>query len=227
MDDEKWLEVRPDTVLEFWFPDDSHYETMATHEQFWTWRMRGGADEDICRNFSELTKAAAMGQLDHWAGTPQGRLALIIALDQFPRSIWRDTPGAYAQDIKATRLAMEGIDNGHFDALGQVWEKQFYLIAISHCEGPDHLERMDRLLEIVETLVPQAPAQLQSFYALGIEHNEIVRDIIFRYGRHPHRNNTLGRISTTQENAYLETGDFPHQRPFPDDTDNEEPNLNV
>lgn len=217
---ETWLETKPDKVLEFWFPDDGHYKTMDAHKQFWTWRMRGGADKDICKNFSELTKAAAMGLLDHWAGTPRGRLALIIALDQFPRSVWRDTPAAFGQDIKATRLAIDGLENGDFDALTHVWEKQFMLISISHCEGPDHIQRMARVIEITKTLVPLAPVQLQTFYALGIEHNEIVRDVISKFGRHPHRNLVLGRISTPDEKTYIATGDFPHQREFPENAGN-------
>ncbi|WP_245541034.1 DUF924 family protein [Octadecabacter antarcticus] len=62
-------------------------------------------DATIIEKFGPLTTAAARGELDHWAQTQRERLALLIALDQFPRSLWRDTPSAFAQDIKATRLA--------------------------------------------------------------------------------------------------------------------------
>ena len=164
-----------------------------------------------------MTEAAACGRLDHWAETPHGRLALILALDQFPRSLWRDTPAAYAQDIKAVRLALEGKQNGHFDALAHPWEKQFYNIAIAHCEGPGHLARMDDVLASVEEIAAQAPDHLRDFYGLGVEHNETVREIIARYGRHPHRNPILGRVSTPDEEAYIATGDFPHVCGLPDD----------
>ncbi len=97
--------------------------------------MQGGMDAAIIERFGGLTMAAATGRLDHWADTARGRLALLIALDQFPRSLWRDTPAAYAQDIKAARLALDGIANGHFDTL-EPWEMMFFVIAISHCEGP-------------------------------------------------------------------------------------------
>ena len=204
--------MTPETVLDFWFPDDGHHNTGESHMQFWTWRMQGHADEAICANFAELTKTAAKGLFDFWADTPQGRLALIIALDQFPRSLWRDSPAAYGQDIKAARLAIEGIENGHYDALNNVWEKQFCLIAISHCEGPEHLQRMERLIDEAAKLLEIAPDHLSSFYKLGVEQSERVRDIISVYGRHPHRNGILGRISTPEEETYVAKGEFPHQR---------------
>jgi exodeoxyribonuclease-3 len=83
----------PQTVLDFWFPDDGHWESLETHLAFWEYRMRGGVDDAILRDFGPITEAAAQGELDHWADTPRGRLALLIALDQFPRSYWRGTPG--------------------------------------------------------------------------------------------------------------------------------------
>ncbi len=60
--------------------------------------MQGGADAEIMVQFSDLTELAAQGGLDHWTLKPHGRLALIIILDQFPRSVWRDGARAYAQD---------------------------------------------------------------------------------------------------------------------------------
>ena len=58
----------------------SAYEvTLVSHPaRFWKWRMQGGADADICARFGDLTRAAATGQLDHWAETPRGRLALLM-----------------------------------------------------------------------------------------------------------------------------------------------------
>lgn len=200
----------PDQVLDFWFPDDGHWQDMERHRAFWTWRTQGGADEDIKARFADLTLAAARGLLDHWAGTPRGRLALILALDQFPRSLWRDTPGAYGQDIKATRLALEGIENGHFAALDHVWERQFYIIAITHCEGPDHLARMELVLKLTEASVANIPEAISDYAERARSQRAKVRDIIARFGRHPHRNAILGRVSTPEEEAYIAAGDFPH-----------------
>ncbi len=203
---------RPDSVLDLWFPDDGHQNNPETHTAFWNTRMQGGMDEIICNDFAGLTMAAAQGFLDAWAETARGRLALLIALDQFPRSLWRNTPAAFGQDIRATRLALEGIRNGHYDALGAPWEKQFYIIAVSHCEGPDHLERMDVLVEMSNELAKTMPDSLQLFRERSVAQAERVRGIIQMFGRHPHRNPILGRVSTPAEEAYIATGDFPHLR---------------
>lgn len=201
----------PDNVLSFWFPDTGHQHDLATHGAFWDERMQGGMDARIVAEFAELTQTAATGLLDHWAETPRGRLALLIALDQFPRSLWRDSPAAFAQDIKAARLALEGIANGHFDGL-QPWEQTFFVIAISHCEGPDHLARMEALAGLVEAIIGRLPAPLMPM-ADGFRSRQAeVRQVIARFGRHPHRNQVLGRPSTPDELSYIATGDFPHLR---------------
>lgn len=204
------LDARAQEVLDLWFPDDGHWQSMETHKAFWTERMHGGMDATICTKFGDLTCAAARGELDDWAGTPRGRLALLIVLDQFPRSLWRETPAAFAQDIKATRLALEGIENGHYAALPVPWEREFYHIAISHCEGPDHLARMDLCLELAQAQAEIVPDGMEDYVTLVVGQTNRVRDNVIRFGRHPHRNPILGRLSTPDEEAYIATGDFPH-----------------
>lgn len=200
---------QPEQVLDLWFPEDGFWESA---ERFTGWikeRMYGGMDETICRDFAELTHAAARGELDHWAETAEGRLALLIALDQFPRSLWRDTPAAYAQDIKANRLVLEGIENGHFAAV-KPWKKLFYLIALGHCEGPDHLDRISLIEELTEVAVAELPPQLAYTADMMRAQNARVRSVIERFGRHPHRNAHFGRVSSAEEELHIATGDFPH-----------------
>ncbi|MEI2804618.1 DUF924 family protein [Albidovulum sp.] len=73
-------------VLDFWFPEgralDIDPDRRAEH---WRWRLHGGADAAIAARFGPLTERGAAGALDHWAATPEGRLALIVVLDQFSR----------------------------------------------------------------------------------------------------------------------------------------------
>jgi uncharacterized protein (DUF924 family) len=178
--------------------------------------MGGGVDEPIRSRFADLTEAVAKGLLDHWAATPRGRLALVIALDQFSRSVWRATPAAFSQDINAARLVLEALRCGHYDSLPTVWEKAFCLIALSHCEGPEHLERMDWVLALSAMLIEEAPEHLQLSYRLVEDQARLGRQVIARFGRHPHRNEVLGRLSTPEEEAYLAAGVFPHQRVIPE-----------
>lgn len=201
---------KPEQVLDLWFPDDGHWESVEAHTKFWQTRMQGGMDEIICRDFGPLTEAAARGELDHWAETPRGRLALLIALDQFPRSYWRDTPAAYGQDIKANLLVLEGLKNGHYEALKHTWERQFYIIALSHCEGPDHMARMDLCVELSKKQKEIGLPALAEMAERPVKQSLRVRGIIERFGRHPHRNPIYGRVSTPEEEAYIAEGDFPH-----------------
>lgn len=202
----------PTQVLDLWFPDNGHWTDRAAHGAFWDERMQGGMDAAIIAHFADLTEAAATCQLDHWAETPRGRLALLIALDQFPRSLWRDTPAAFSQDIKASRLALEGIENGDFDAGLTPWEQAFYAIALGHCEGPDHLARMDLARDLTERIAARFEPPLLDMADGFRRQVDRVRGIIARFGRHPHRNRILGRPSSPDEEAYIATGDFPHVR---------------
>ena len=204
----------PDDVLDFWFPDTGFWQN---REAFGDWihtRMQGGMDAAICADFAGLTTDAARGLLDHWAETPRGRLALLIALDQFPRSLWRDTPGAYAQDIKANLLVIDGVERGHFAAI-KPWERLFYVIALGHCEGPDHLARFDLIDRLTGQIIADLPPSLSFLGDQLRAQNTRVRGVIERFGRHPHRNPVYGRFSSPEEEAYIATGDFPHIRDKP------------
>jgi uncharacterized protein (DUF924 family) len=199
----------PEDVLAFWFPETGFWTDQTRFAQWIYDRMQGVMDQAICTRFADLTLAAAKGELDHWASTPRGRLALLLALDQFPRSLWRDTPAAFAQDIKAARLALEGIANGHVKAVAP-WERMFYVIALGHCEGPDHLDRITLLERLTEDLIADLPPSLPATGDRIRAQNARVRGVIERFGRHPHRNPILARPSSALEEAYIATGDFPH-----------------
>ncbi len=202
----------PDDILAFWFPDGPDPEPEA-HVRFWEWRMRGGAHAAIIDRFSGITGRAADGDLNHWARDPRGRLALIIVLDQFSRSVWAGAPRAFAQDPKALALCLDGLDNGHYDALESVWMKATFKLPLVHCEGPRHLANVDRNLVLAAAIAEEAHERLKPFYRkLAAEQATSVRDVIAAFGRHPHRNAVLGRASTPQEQAYLAKGAFPHQR---------------
>lgn len=208
--------MRPWTeVLDFWFPE-GHSMTVdaATHHDHWSWRMRGGADRAVIERFSDLAGNTAAGELDHWASDADGRLALIIVLDQFSRSIWRDTPRAFGQDPAALSLAMEGLANGHYEALDRPWLKVVHGLPLGHCEGADHRERLDLLIRLRAQIAEEAPAQLRPIYQSLVKQAMDVREVITTFGRHPHRNQMLGRASTPAEEAYIAKGDFPHRRAF-------------
>ena len=173
--------------------------------------MRGGANAEVIEKYSDVTQRAADGELDHWADTPLGRFALIIILDQFTRTVWAGTPKAFSKDPEALQLCLDGFDNGHFDALEHVWYKTAYKIPLEHCECPDHLANLDRAVAIAEALAEEAPDHLKEVYKRGGQQPKLHQAVVAAFGRHPHRNEILGRPSTDAELEYLAKGDFPHQ----------------
>jgi uncharacterized protein (DUF924 family) len=198
-------------VLRFWFPELSGANHARMVRQF-EWWFRGGADSAVAERFSLLLERATRGELDHWSNWPRPRLALIIVLDQFSRSLYRDTARAFAQDPKAFALALEGLEIGHYAALETPWEKTFFLLPLGHSEELAHL---GRAVALAEELAENAPPELRRVLEHSASQARGHRDVIARFGRHPHRNAVLGRQSTPEELDYLASGKLVHTRSIP------------
>jgi uncharacterized protein (DUF924 family) len=203
----------PEEVLSYWFPEginNADPETLRRQGKRW---MQGGpeVDKEITERFGKLLERARRGELDHWADTPRGRLALIIVLDQFSRHIYRGSPLSYAQDEKALELALEGIDLGMDRELGAM-ERNFFWLPLGHSED---LALHERSVRHAEDEAASAPSHLKALYEFGVSQAKAARSVIARFGRHPHRNEILGRTSTPEELEYLRTETPPHLRQPP------------
>ncbi|WP_051234185.1 DUF924 family protein [Halomonas halocynthiae] len=168
-------------VLRYWF-------TELTPAQWF--QKSSTLDADIGRRFGERLQAALRGELWRWRGTPHGRLAEVIVLDQFSRNIHRDTPQAFAADALALVLAQEAVARGD-DAYLEPHERAFLYMPYMHSES---LLVHDEAL----TLFDQ-PGLEQN---LAFEHRH--RDILLQFGRYPHRNAILGRESSAEERRFLQ-----------------------
>jgi uncharacterized protein (DUF924 family) len=198
-------------VLGFWFPSHLRDDHAVMARQF-EWWFRGGTDSEIRERFSKLLERAARGELDDWGDAPRSRLALIIVLDQFSRSVFRGTPRAFAQDPKALALALEGIELGHYAVLASPWEKTFFSMPLGHSEESRHLEMA---VELAEELARHAPPELRKMLEHSASQARGHRDVVARFGRQPHRNAILGRQSTPEEIEYLAKGELVHLRSVP------------
>jgi uncharacterized protein (DUF924 family) len=202
--------IGPEDILALWFPPGLDADEEAHRRQFQFW-FGGGVNALITQRYAGTHEAAARGDLDDWARAPRSRLALIIVLDQFSRSLHGGSGKAYAQDHKAVALAIDGVERGFYDQLATVWEKTFFVLPLGHSEQLAHL---DQCISLAEALVDEAPAHLRSFYEFSASQARGHREVIARFGRQPHRNAFLGRNSTAEERAYLEAGEFVHLRSF-------------
>ena len=197
-------------VLAFWFPPGLDADQAAHARQFQFW-FGGGANAGIAQRFAGIREAAARGALDAWAETPRGRLALIIVLDQFSRSLHGGTASAYAQDERAIGLTVDGLERGFHEKLATVWEKTFFILPLGHSE---RLADLDRCIALADALISEAPVQVRALYEFSASQARGHREVVARFGRQPHRNAALGRASTAEELEYLAAGSFVHQRSF-------------
>lgn len=182
----------PEDVLSFWFgtPVVNEDEMMARIHRW----FRGGAsmDEEVTRRFGPTVEAALRHELDRWAETARGRLALVLLLDQMTRSLYRNDPRCYAGDAHAQALSVEAFDRGMDRELGFI-ERVFLAMPISHAED---LVLQERVAGIASKSAANAPPEYRVMSAMSVEQTVKYLGIIRRFGRFPHRNATLGRDST-------------------------------
>jgi len=174
----------PGEVLAFWRAAGSE-----------RWYKRDDAfDTSVRERFLGLWQKALAGELSSWERTHDGALALIIVLDQFPRNMFRDDPKAYSSDALALEVARRAITRGA-DRHLEPELLEFLYIPFMHSE---HLADQLSCVELFRNA--GRPENLK--YAE--DHADIVR----RFSRFPHRNRVLGRLTTSEEQAFLDGGGF-------------------
>jgi uncharacterized protein (DUF924 family) len=174
----------PDAVLAFW---------QEAGPERW-FKADAAFDALIRERFLATHEAAARGQFASWEKTAKGALALVIALDQFPRNLFRGTARAFATDTHARDVAGRAIQRG-LDREFQPPQRNFFHLPYMHSENLADQERALAYMRAIGDIH-------------GIKYAEIHLDVIRSFGRFPHRNEALGRSSTPEETAFLEAGGF-------------------
>jgi uncharacterized protein (DUF924 family) len=176
--------VSPQTVVAFW---------RAAGPQKW-FGKDADFDHEIAARFLAAHEAAAAGGLSSWEATPEGALALLLLLDQFPRNMFRGSARAFATDPLARAVADRAIEQG-FDRSAASDERKFFYLPFEHSENLADQERSLALWRRASGGTPDRYAEIHA-------------DIIRRFGRFPHRNAMLGRATTPEEQAFLDAGGF-------------------
>lgn len=198
-------------LIEFWLGSQRlSPDNLDERKQLW-YGTDASIDASIKERFGDLVDAVLVGGRSDWEGEALSRLALIIALDQFPRNIYRGRAEAFAGDTRAVGLALDAIDTGMDGEVGLI-ERGFFYLPLQHAED---LTVQDRSVEVSVRHDAACRAAFDNFAGESIEFAREHRDIVSRFGRFPHRNKALGRPSTDEELAYLAAGapDFGQTRP--------------
>lgn len=164
-------------IYQFWF--------VSCSESDW-WNKSASFDLKVKSQFHVHHRMAMHGELAHWRQDPIGALCEIIILDQFSRNMFRDTPDAFSSDPIALCLAQHAIDKG-FDKQLNDTELSFLYMPFMHSES--------RLIhQQAEQLFRNLPN-----YEFELAHKKIID----RFGRYPHRNQILDRVSNDEELQFL------------------------
>ena len=187
---------RAQAVLDFWFgpPGDPERENPR---QIW-FRSTPEHDDRLRDLFLADYERAASGALEAWEAAPESALALVLLLDQVPRNIFRASPRTYATDPAALAVADRALARGFDAALPPAWRKFFYM-PFHHSED---LADQRRARALAESLPEDRDPDPERG---GLRrYGQPYIDVIARFGRFPHRNAILGRVSTAEEIAFME-----------------------
>jgi uncharacterized protein (DUF924 family) len=187
-----------DDILMFWFgPLDDQGLSQAEQHGLW-FKSSGSTDQKIREQFGASVEQALGGELNNWASSERGLMALILLLDQFTRNIYRGTPAAFSGDASALALAQAAIaDNRHLKL--PLIHRVFLYLPLEHSEAMQDQDRCVALFEEMTTAT--GLEQMVGFTRYASAH----RDVIAQFGRFPHRNPILDRDSNAAEEAYMAT----------------------
>ena len=170
--------IEPADIIDYWFSEKS--------KQFW-FASTPSIDKEITSRYETVWEKAASGGLSSWGETADGSVALIIILDQFPLNMFRGKAKGFKTESMAVEVALNAIDNG-FDEEMDNEKLLFLFMPLMHSENLDHQNLQVYLFEK---------------YNFNLDFSKHHRDLVKKFGRFPHRNEILGRMSTMEELDFL------------------------
>jgi len=192
-------QLRIEAILAFWFKEHTLSAPQIDRRMEIWFSEDPVFDMEIAKEFSDDVEKASKGALDHWAKTPEGRLALIILIDQFRRNIHRNTAQAFAKDQLALKLCVQGAMEKQDKELTPI-QKVFYYMPLQHAESR---KVQAKSVQIYHQLAGTVSATYRETFMTVAQFAELHKDIIDQFGRFPHRNKLLNRKNTPEEDGYL------------------------
>lgn len=174
--------MTPEIILDDWYSE--------RNKKYW-FRSTPEIDNEIKDKYELLWESAASGELNHWAETADGALALVIILDQLPLNMFRNTAKSFQTEQAAIKITRQAIAN-KLDKQLDSERLSFLYMPLMHSE-----QMADQNLSV--ELFEQAGLDDNARFAR--HHREIIR----QFGRFPHRNTILKRQSTQQEVDYMQS----------------------
>ena len=161
----------PEDILNYWF-----YEIGRER-----WFEEGDPlDSQIRDRFLEDHEKAVRGDLRKWEQTPEGTLALLLLLDEFPRHMFRGTPRSFENGETALDLARSAIIEHFDDRIDRQYKLLFYLPFLNS----ENIGNQRLALFYIRERVKDSEWLIKA---------EESHDAVLRFGRFPQRDAILGR----------------------------------
>lgn len=193
------VNVQAQDVLDFWFgPAGSATDIAQRQRKLWFGKS-AVLDQTVAERFTMILVDAVSSRLDHWSDTPQGRLALVIVLDQFPHHIHRNLPQAFTSEAQALALSLNALAAGEDLQLTPI-ERVFLYLPLEHAES---IQMQARSVSLFEQLAHLAAAEERALFDDFLSYAQRHHEVVARFGRFPHRNAILDRVSTPEEIEFL------------------------
>ena len=188
-----------DSILTFWFGDGQSDQVICEQKKAIWWGKDETVDREIATRFRPVIEAVADCELDHWRESAKGLLASILCTDQFPRNIFRGNAKSFDYDSIALGLAQQAVATMADQELQPIY-RVFAYMPFEHSE---ELDMQIRSLELFTKLHEEAEPENKALFSGYIDYARRHLEIIERFGRFPHRNEILGRDSTSEELEFL------------------------
>lgn len=199
-----------DGLLLFWFGSTGPAPDTAFRTE---WFRRDDAFDDTLRaRFGELAERALREPeaFDAWRDA-RGVLGQLLLLDQLSRNLFRGSARAFEADPRARTLARDALARG-LDRQVALVARTFFYLPFEHSEDASDqrlsVSLFTRLVDDTRSAHEsgQCSAQLHTDLVMALDYAKKHEDVIAEFGRFPHRNAALGRVSTDAELAWLAAG---------------------
>ncbi len=194
-------ERKYELLWRFWFGSIEHTKEYFDQRMRLWFEKNHEFDSEIKERFLDWFEDLENWDLEKWKKYPRGTIALLILTDQVPRNAFRGTFKMFQYDSIARDLAVELCKSGK-DLNYDLAERLFIYLPLEHSEN---LKDQDLAVQKFEDMLAEVSLSMRPIFQELLEYALRHRDIIYRFGRFPHRNQVMNRISSPDELDFLKT----------------------